>query len=98
MTAKASISRKDNHLTVSGDLNFATVVHLWKSSTALMNSGSATLYFDLSGVTSANSAGLALLLEWLKYAKQKNKSIEFDQIPEQLLSIAKVSGIAEMLR
>lgn len=97
MTATASISYQDNHLTLSGDLDFNTVVKLWADSLPLLAQAPAAFSFDLRKVTSANSAGLALLLEWVKYAKQVNKPIQFHHVPAQLVSIATVSGVMSMI-
>ena len=52
---------------------------------------------DLSSVMHSNGAGLALLVEWMRYANANQKKIHFKNIPENLLSIAKVSGIAELI-
>lgn len=93
---KAAISFENDIISVEGDLNFTSVNHVWKNSLPLLDQ-CPRLVFDLSRVTSANSAGLALLLEWMRYAKSRNKAIQFDHLPDQLLSIAKVSGIIEML-
>lgn len=53
--------------------------------------------FDLAEVTVSDSAALALLLDWLRYAQQQRKSIQFANIPEQLLAIATATGISEFL-
>jgi phospholipid transport system transporter-binding protein len=89
---KAKINCENGCIQVSGALNFATVSDLWNESLAYLNKESE-LKFDFAGVTQANSAALALLLEWVKFAKQRGKSISFYQLPEQLQSIAKVSGV-----
>jgi len=66
----ASVRLENNRLMVSGDLNFVTVPELSAQSLPLLMECNA-LQFDLSRVTSSNSAGLALLLEWLKHAKKR---------------------------
>ena len=93
---KAKISCENGCVKVSGELNFATVVDLWNESLAYLDKESE-LKFDFAGVTQANSAALALLLEWVKLAKQRGKSISFYQLPEQLQSIAKVSGVSQLV-
>ena len=45
----------------------------------------------------ADSAGLALLVQILRYAQKKNKKAYFLHIPLQLMAIAKVSGIDKIL-
>jgi len=92
----SNITYKNNCLALSGPLDFDTVMDLWRSSLPLLAERSE-LTFDLSSVSNSNSAGLALLLEWVKYAKNSNKRIHFKNIPSQLLSIAAVSGIDKII-
>ncbi len=51
------------------------------------------LIIDLAAVERADSAGLALLIEWLKKAAKNNQQICFKNMPEQLLALATLSGI-----
>jgi len=96
MVTYAKIHANADSLVVSGELNFATVVSLWRDSLALLVS-QTHLNFDLSGVTLSNSAGMALILEWIKYAKNHSKMIRFENIPAQLVSIISVSGLQSIL-
>lgn len=75
---------------VSGPLTFATVP-------ALARTPAPTGEVDLGGVTHADSAGLALLLEWLVAARGSGWSLHYHHLPSQLAAIARVSGIAEVL-
>lgn len=93
MNAIATWVFEKNRLIISGDLNFKTIVLLWKQSLPYLENISH-IDIDLSQVTNSNSAGLALLLEWLKYGKREKKTITFNGIPSQLHSIAEVAGIA----
>lgn len=92
MAESASIIQQGGRLIVSGDLNFATVAILWEKSQSFLFSLPA-LDFDLSQVSSSNSAGLALLVEWIKYANRANKPIKFTEVPSQLKSILSASGM-----
>lgn len=56
------------------------------------------LELDLSGVSSADSAGLALLLEWVHWAKQSAREIQFKNIPDQIQTIARISEVDGILR
>ncbi|MFU8797139.1 MAG: STAS domain-containing protein [Gammaproteobacteria bacterium] len=53
---------------------------------------------DLQQVTRADSAGVALLIEWIRFAKQQNRSIQFEHLPEQLLTLMRVSGLDILLK
>ena len=97
MNNRAEIKLENDRLMVSGDLNFLSIINIWSASLPLMES-SPKLVFDFAGVTNVNSAGLALLVEWIKLANKMNKKISFMSIPPQLISIGGVCGVAPMLK
>lgn len=84
-------------LNVSGELSFASVPALLEQGNALLAGRGARIQIDLVGVTRADSAGLALLIEWLRVARHHRTSIEFRNIPPQMLAIARVSGLDGLL-
>lgn len=95
--ADASITeRGDGRLAIAGDLSFDTVPRLWQRWRALAE-GRASLDIDLSAVQRSDSAGLALLIEGLRRARQTGQSIRFFNIPDQLLAIARASGLEAVL-
>ena len=55
------------------------------------------LAIDLGGVTSANSAGLALLLEWLDLARSRRVDLHYLNLPESLVRIADFSNLQSLL-
>lgn len=54
---------------------------------------SKKIYLDLKKVTTADSAGLALILEWIKHSERYNTKLVFKNIPQQLLILATLSGL-----
>jgi phospholipid transport system transporter-binding protein len=97
MTVKqAKIVFDNNRLMVSGDLDFVNVMQVWQTSLPLLQKCSE-FHFDFSGVNSSKSAGLALLVEWIKLAKRMNKKIQFDHLPKELMSVADVCGMRPFL-
>lgn len=82
---------------VSGTLTFATVPRVYKETSDLFAGTTLALTLDLGAVRHTDSAGLALLVEWMRQAKQKDKTITFQNIPPQMLAIAKVSGLDTVL-
>lgn len=76
---------------IDGDLTFATIdKQTLKSCTFLMPGKDITI--DLRQVTCTDSAGLALMIEWLKQARSRRTQLHFQNIPKQLLTLAKLSG------
>ena len=81
---------------LEGELSFATVPTVLRHAGAEMRSV-AGIQVDLKGVTRADSAGLALLVEWLRESEHTGNEIVFTNVPDQLLSIARVCGLDEIL-
>jgi phospholipid transport system transporter-binding protein len=52
---------------------------------------------DLSGVTDSDSAGLALLLEWVTWANHSVREVRFTGMPERILAIAKTTEVEKLL-
>ena len=54
--------------------------------------------FDFTEVKQADSAMLALLLQWIRKAKAKGLMPEVKNMPEGLWSLARLYGVRELLR
>lgn len=81
---------------LSGELDFETVPALLQHRGVQMEAGK-NLTIDLAEVTRVDSAGLALMIEWLRESERKDLDMTFTNVPEQLLSIARVCGLDEIL-
>jgi phospholipid transport system transporter-binding protein len=88
--------RGDGRFAIQGDLSFHTAVKALDQSKELFASH-ATIEVDLGGVKRADSAGLALLLEWVNWARATEREITFRNIPAQIVSIAQISEVEDML-
>jgi phospholipid transport system transporter-binding protein len=84
------------HYALEGVLDFATVTRVARDGMDLLRRD-ALVDIDLAGVVSANSAGLALLLEWLDFARARGARLTYRNLPDSLLRIAAVSNLATLL-
>jgi len=91
-----NLDATSNAILVSGELTFATVNDVLGEVKHLANS-LPELDVDLADVTRSDSAGLALLIHWMRVAKVAKKQIVFHHIPAQMLAIASASGLDELL-
>ncbi len=86
---------------LSGNLDFTTVTSLIAEITVLLRNQArqrcTELEFDLSGLESANSAGLAFLLECVELAQAQGIRLTWRQIPDALKRIAAVSNLEGIL-
>jgi len=84
-------------LLLGGALTFASAPALYESlRQAFRAKGSATRV-DLAAIDRADSAGLALLLEWQAVQPHDAARIEFRNAPDMLLSLARLCEADEVL-
>ena len=81
---------------VRGVFGFSTVSEILERSRALFD-GVQVIKIDFSGVSDADSAGLALLLEWVSWAKSAQRELRFFEIPPQIQAVARISEVEEIL-
>ncbi|MGX2040942.1 STAS domain-containing protein [Methylocaldum sp. MU1018] len=81
---------------LKGELTFATASDALKK-TQVVFDGAPRLSFDLEGISRADSAGVALLLEWLRRAEQTRSELRYTHLPPHLRAIAQVSGIERLI-
>ncbi|WP_242445794.1 STAS domain-containing protein [Chromatium okenii] len=72
----------------------AEAVLLWRE---LARNGLDQVEIDLSGVESANSATLALLLECAELARERSIRLTYRELPEALTRLATVSNLLPLL-
>ena len=91
MTKLSIIDQGAGHFIIDGDLTFSTIDKQTVKAVAFLNA-SKHITLDLGRVACTDSAGLALMIEWIKYTRQHRTQITFKNIPEQLLNLARLSG------
>lgn len=81
-----------------GPLTFATArLAREEGLAALKAGGSSAFEVDCSGITSADSAGMTVLLDWMSVAKRMGRPLRFANLPEQVKAIARISDALELL-
>jgi phospholipid transport system transporter-binding protein len=86
----------DGHFALSGEVSFDTAERILQASEDPFEEHTR-LEIDLSGVTMSDSAGLALLLEWVTWANHTVREIRFSGMPDRVLAIAKTTEVDELL-
>jgi phospholipid transport system transporter-binding protein len=81
---------------VSGVLDASTAREMLEQSEAHFEQF-AGLDIDLGGVGESDSAGLALLIEWLRLARQWKKEIHFANVPAQIEALARISEVEDLI-
>jgi len=81
---------------VRGPLDAETVTELLDRSEKAFR-GADSLELDFGGVPEGDSAGLALLIEWVRRARKQNQPIQLKNIPRQIAALARISEVEQLL-
>jgi phospholipid transport system transporter-binding protein len=86
----------DGRFELRGEVSFHTAEDILRGSEKAF-AGFAKVDVNLSAVERTDSAGLALLLEWISRAANADTEIQFSNIPEKIQAIAVTAEINEAL-
>jgi len=88
----------EGRFAAEGPLNFATARRASaQGCQTLLNTPARALEVDLSGVTLSDSAGLAVLLEWLATAKHAGRTLRYTHLPAGLQALSRISEVEGLL-
>ena len=87
---------EDGCARLSGELTFESVPGLYVNAQNALPENVESI--DLSGVTAADSAGFALLLEWQATRKNSSAALTIVNAPSSLMSLASLSEATELLK
>ena len=94
----AAIEKTDDAtLMLIGVLSFETVVELKSAGEQHIAEMPDGCVIDLQKVSQAGSPAVSLLLAWLRFANDRDISLAFANLPADLLGVAQVSGLVDIL-
>ncbi len=86
-------------LRLRGALTFATAGEVWASGEReLAACAEGPIEIDCSGIEAADSAALAVLVEWLAWAHRHGRSLHLQGLPRTLIDIARISELEALLQ
>ncbi|MBA2490737.1 MAG: STAS domain-containing protein [Gammaproteobacteria bacterium] len=98
MTTASLVAQGNGRFAVEGELSFTTAPELWaRSNEAFAIAGDRVIAIDLGKAGRADSAGLALLVAWTRWARERSRSIRFVNTPSQVASLASANELGELL-
>lgn len=87
----------DGRASLTGLMTFESVPALFRDLERQEASGAAVESFDLAGLTAADSAGLALMLEWQARARAAGRGLAVRNAPSGLLRLARLCEAVDLL-
>lgn len=91
-----NIVLNSNELRIQGALAQETVVEAICKCEALLPSNK-TMNVNFSTVSYCDSASLAFMTALLRLGKERNMTLTYIQVPQQIIDLAKVSGLDKIL-
>lgn len=86
----------EGRFALSGAMGFRTAGRILRESEGMFEEHTR-IEVDLGDVTQTDSAGLALLLEWITWANHTVREIRFLNTPEKITAIAKTTEVDDLL-
>lgn len=91
------VEQQPGNFSMGGELTFKSANRVLEKTARLFDKRNSASHpavtLDLSGIARADSAGLALILEWCKQSAANGQELHFANIPQQLQAIARVAGV-----
>jgi phospholipid transport system transporter-binding protein len=89
---------ESGRIVVTGELTFASARDARQLGILILESSrAARIVIDCGSVTRADSAGLAVLLDWLAWGRRKARPVNLQNLPASLLAIARISEVDGLL-
>lgn len=97
--ARVSISEPTSgRVVVSGELTFGSAREARQIGILVLESSRAErIVVDCSAVSRSDSAGLAVLLDWLAWGRRRSKPLSLQNLPASLIAIARISEVDGLL-
>lgn len=96
MSENGFASRGAGVFELSGRLTFQTVPRFQEHIGALLQGDPQPLTIDMRGISLADSAGLALMIEWQQRARAAQREIVYTNVPEQVRQLIRVNGLTQI--
>jgi phospholipid transport system transporter-binding protein len=87
----------DGGLLAQGPLTFATARAARLLGLSALKDAPQVRQIDCAGVSACDSAGLAVLLDWLAAARLAGRGLKFTSLPEDLMALGRISDLDTLL-
>jgi phospholipid transport system transporter-binding protein len=94
---QAFVSSSAGVYRLEAPLTFATAPLLRQPGLERIEAASDAVEFDLQHVPASDSAGLALLIDWLAEARARQRTLRYVQVPEALRALARLSEVESLI-
>jgi len=83
---------------ITGNLTFDTTPGLLEQSKGWFANGSSQIVVDLSAAGRTDSAGIALLLQWIETTRKQNLQLKFTNLPSQMREFIEANDLTRLFQ
>jgi phospholipid transport system transporter-binding protein len=80
-----------------GALTFTTARAVHEQGRVVIGAAGGDLEFDCQGLTHTDSAGVAVLIDWLSLARRRGRRLRYQGISDSVRAIARISEVDDLL-
>jgi phospholipid transport system transporter-binding protein len=92
------VAESPERVAIRGALTFLTAKRASEAATRVLDDSPAkSIEVDCAGVSESDSAGLAMLVNWLSRAQQLGRGLRFSNLPAEIHALARISDLDEIL-
>ncbi|HET8848729.1 MAG TPA: STAS domain-containing protein [Marinobacter sp.] len=93
----AALSVRGDTLMLSGQIDSGSVMDVRRKGEALLADNAVLTRVNVSGVETASSVVLSLMLSWLRHAASRQRMLVFEGANERLRALAALSNLHHQL-
>ncbi|MDX5151483.1 MAG: STAS domain-containing protein [Acidiferrobacterales bacterium] len=83
---------------ITGNLTFETTPGLLEQSKGWFTDNASQIVVDLSDGGRTDSAGIALLLQWIETARKQNLQLKFTNLPSQMREFIEANDLTRLFQ
>lgn len=83
---------------ITGNLTFDTTPELLQQSRGWFTNGSSQIFVDLESAGRTDSAGIALLLQWIETSRNHNLQLKFTNLPAQMREFIEANDLSKLFQ
>ena len=89
-------AQADGRYRLAGDLGFGAAADVLQRGREAF-AGQSAVRVDLTEVSDTDSAGLAVILQWVREARREGRDLRFAHLPKRLADLARISGVSDFV-
>lgn len=91
------ITRTGDLIRVTGDVTMATASALFREGLKSPSPENSNMVVDFSQLEKMDSSAVSLMLVWMREAERSKVNLRFEKVPDNLISLARLYGVADLL-